>query len=169
MTKNFIIFFTGLSGSGKSTLANNLYNSLHNDIPNLVKLDGDEFRKGVSLDLGFSIKDRTENVRRLKEVVKLLLQSNQNVIISFIAPTERIRDILRNEFKNIIEIYLDCSIATCIKRNPKKLYNKQIRNFTGISQKFEPSLKYHLKFDTSELSQLECNQRIINYLKYDYI
>jgi len=165
MKKNFIIFLTGLSGSGKTTIANYLYDNLNDTLPNLIKLDGDEFRKGVSSDLEYSLIDRTENIRRLKEVTKLLLKSNQNIIISFITPTENIRNILRNNFDNIIEIYLDCDIETCIKRNPKKLYNTNIKNFTGISQKFEPSLKFDIKLNTKTLTLNECNTHIINYLK----
>jgi adenylylsulfate kinase len=170
MDKKFIIFLTGLSGSGKTTIANSLYDRLNYKIPNLIKLDGDEFRKGISLDLEFSLEDRFENIRRLKEVAKMLLENNQNIITSFIAPTEDMRNVLRNEFADIIEIYTNCDISTCIKRNPKKLYNKGLKNFTGISQKFEPSLKYSIKLNTEFLTVEECVSTILDYLiQYHYI
>ena len=160
MNNTFIIFFTGLSGSGKTTLSNAIYNRLNN----IIQIDGDVFRKGVSSDLGFSLDDRKENIRRLSEVCKLI-NSEMNIIVSFIAPTENIRNVFRNNFDNIIEIYISCPIETCIKRNPKKLYNKNIKNFTGISQKFEPSLKCNIEIDTSKLTIQECEDIIIKYLK----
>src|SRR3954466_9806839 len=135
---SFVVWFTGLSGSGKSTLANALAARLYNDGVRNYVLDGDNVRHGLNKDLGFSEEDRTENIRRIGEVSKLFVDSGQVVLTAFISPFQedraQVREILEgNEF---VEVYVECPLEECEKRDPKGLYKKarsgEIRDFTGI-------------------------------------
>ncbi|WP_028400398.1 adenylyl-sulfate kinase [Ectobacillus panaciterrae] len=168
---SFVLWFTGLSASGKSTLANAVARRLfQQNIDNYV-LDGDNIRHGLNKDLGFSEEDRTENIRRIGEVSKLFVDNGTIVLTAFISPfrTDRsqVRDILgENEF---IEVFVDCPIDECEKRDPKGLYKKardgQIKQFTGIDSPYEapehPELTIHTHLYTIE----QCAEQVIQHLK----
>ncbi|WP_343618234.1 adenylyl-sulfate kinase [Flavobacterium sp.] len=151
-----LIQFTGLSGSGKTTLAQNVRQLLIENNYNAEIVDGDVYRKTICKDLGFSKEDRCENVRRLFNVGRNLISENKIVLMSVINPYENLRNELRS-FEFVRTVFLDCSIANLIERDPKGLYKKallpdddenKIKNFTGISDVFEIPQKADLILKT---------------------
>jgi len=169
--KGIAIWLTGLSGSGKSTLANSLEAALFKKGCNTIILDGDNIRHGLNSDLGFSAMDRKENIRRIGEVAKLLTENGMIVITSFISPFRKDRDAVRKKMKkrDFIEVFLNCDIKTCVKRDPKGLYKKahsgKIKDFTGISSSYEKPLHPEIELDTAALNADKCAQMIIGYLR----
>jgi adenylylsulfate kinase len=151
-----VIWFTGLSGSGKTTLASNLEKELFFRRFFCQVLDGDNIRTGINNNLGFSEEDRLENIRRIAEVSKLLLNTGMITICSFISPTEEIRNLARSIIgkKDFIEIFLNPPLEVCEQRDTKGLYKKAraglIKDFTGISSPFEPPRNPDLEIDTSK-------------------
>ena len=140
-----LIQFTGLSGSGKTTLAQNVRHLLADKSYSVEIVDGDVYRKTICSDLGFSREDRYENIRRLFQVGQNFVKENTIVLMSVINPYENLRNELRT-YEFVRTVYLDCSIANLIKRDPKGLYQKallpdndinKINHFTGISDVFE--------------------------------
>ncbi|NGY80937.1 adenylyl-sulfate kinase [Bacillus megaterium] len=169
--ESFIIWFTGLSGSGKSTIANALAQTLFTRKINSYVLDGDNVRHGLNKDLGFSEKERAENIRRIGEVSKLFVDSGLVVLTAFISPFQEDRDQARQlvEPKEFIEVYVKCSLDECEKRDPKKLYQKaragNLKNFTGIDSPYEEPVNPELVIETNSYSVEECVNKIINYLE----
>jgi adenylylsulfate kinase len=171
-----VFWFTGLSGSGKSTLAIEVEKRLYNKGYLTHLLDGDNIRSGLNGDLGFSEKDRTENIRRIAEVAKLFTDAGIIVLTSFVSPTLAIRE----QAKQIItsekyhEIFVNASLEVCEKRDVKGLYKKaragEILNFTGIHQPFEPSINPFLEVKTDQLSINESTDlilsKILSLVKY---
>jgi adenylylsulfate kinase len=153
-----VIWFTGLSGSGKTTLASNLEKELFFRRFFCQVLDGDNIRTGINSNLGFSQEDRLENIRRIAEVSKLLINTGMIIICSFISPTHEIRNMARSIIgeRDFIEIFLNPPLEVCEKRDTKGLYRKAragiIKDFTGISAPFEPPANPDLEIDTSVLS-----------------
>lgn len=141
--KSALIWITGLSASGKSTIASELEHRLYENRINTFVLDGDNVRHGLNKDLGFSHEDRSENLRRIGEVSKLLVEAGILVIAAFISPYESDRKKIRELFHDdeFIEVYLDCDLSICEQRDPKGLYKKAragaIKMFTGISAPYE--------------------------------
>lgn len=164
-------WITGLSGAGKTTLALALIDGLNNRYGHFKLLDGDNLRLGICNDLGFSLSDRSENVRRVAEIAKLFNESGINVICSLISPLRDHRDLARKIIGNnyFFEIYLSASIEVCAKRDPKLLYRNERRvmsgNFTGISSPYEPPQNPNLKLDTGEIELDVCKQSIVNFVK----
>lgn len=140
---SFLILFTGLSGAGKSTLANNLEYLLFKKNIKTYILDGDNIRKGINKNLGFSPEDRSENNRRIAEISKLLIDAGVVVLVAVIAPYQKDREIIKNivSKENYIEVFVNKSLETCEKRDVKGLYKKarngEIKNMTGISSPYE--------------------------------
>lgn len=138
-----VIWFTGLSGSGKSTLANALEKDLHSRGMRTYILDGDNIRHGLNKDLGFTDEDRVENIRRIAEVAKLMMDAGLIVMTAFISPFRREREMARDLIgsENFIEVYVDTPLAVCEERDVKGLYKKaragQIPNMTGINSPYE--------------------------------
>lgn len=161
-----VIWFTGLSGSGKTTLARELELRLNRNGYLTQILDGDNIRSGINNNLGFSTEDRSENIRRIAEVSKLLIQSGVITINAFISPTREIREmaigIIGSE--NFIEIYVSTPFEICEQRDTKGLYKKaregKITNFTGVDSPFEPPVNPDVELDTSVLSIEESLERI---------
>ena len=141
--KPCILWFTGLSGSGKSTLANLLESKLYDIGCHTYLLDGDNLRHGLNNDLGFDDKSREENIRRVGEVAKLLVDSGLIVLATFISPFKRDREKVRDLVNDseFVEIFVDTPLEICEQRDPKKLYEKarsgEIKNFTGIDSPYE--------------------------------
>ena len=141
--KPCVLWLTGLSGSGKSTIANLLEKKLAEHGKHTYLLDGDNVRHGLCGDLGFSDKDRVENIRRIAEVAKLLVDSGMIAITAFISPFKSERDYCRNllEAGEFIEVFIDTPLEECEKRDPKGLYQKarqgDIKHFTGIDSPYE--------------------------------
>jgi adenylyl-sulfate kinase len=155
--KPFCIWFTGLSGSGKSTLAYATEQALSAQGRPVYVLDGDSLRQGLNSDLGFSKQDRIENIRRVAEVARLLVDAGLIVIVSLISPYKQSRLIARNLFEtdSFFEIFVDTPIEVCEQRDVKGLY-KKVRNgdialFTGISSEYEAPESPELHLKTAEL------------------
>jgi bifunctional enzyme CysN/CysC len=154
-----VIWFTGLSGSGKSTIANALEKELHAQGKRTYILDGDNLRQGISKDLGFTDADRVENIRRVAEVAKLMMDAGLIVMTAFISPFRAERDMARHLIgeDSFIEVFVDTPLATCEMRDPKGLYKKartgQLPNMTGINSPYEPpqNASIVLRPETSEL------------------
>jgi adenylylsulfate kinase/bifunctional enzyme CysN/CysC len=138
-----LLWFTGLSGSGKSTLANGTESKLHRLGFKTYLLDGDNVRSGLNQDLGFTDLDRIENMRRIGEVAKLMLDAGLVVVSAFISPFQKDREMIAELVgrHNFLEIYVNCPLEVCEKRDVKGLYKMaregQIKNFTGIDSPYE--------------------------------
>ena len=155
--KSKLIWFTGLSGSGKSTIANALEKRLHEQGKRTYILDGDNIRHGLNKDLGFTDTDRVENIRRISEVAKLMVDAGIIVLAAFISPFRAEREMARNMFEKdeFKEVFVDVPIKVAEKRDPKGLYKKarsgQIKNFTGIDSAYEKPICPEYIFNTEKL------------------
>lgn len=155
---SFAIWFTGLSGSGKSTLASALEKRLYERGYRTFILDGDNIRSGLNKDLDFSEEARRENIRRIGEVAKLMIDAGCIVLSAFISPFRQERDMVKNLVgeENYVEVFVNCPLEECEKRDVKGLYAKaragEISNFTGISSPFEEPENPHVKVPTHQLS-----------------
>lgn len=169
--KGKVIWFVGLSGSGKSTLANQLAIDLHNEGLSTYILDGDNIRAGLNKGLTFTETDRKENLRRIAEVAKLMLDAGLIVITAFITPFEADRATIKSMFEpnDFVEIYVECSIEVCEARDVKGLYAKarkgEIQHFTGINSPFEVPQAPSLIVSTHKLSLEESTFKINEFLK----
>ncbi len=165
-----IIWFTGLSGSGKSTLAHAVEESLHQLGCKTFVLDGDNVRQGLCGDLGFSDKDRQENIRRIGEMAKLFMEAGAIVLTAFISPYRVDRDLVRAIVgpRDFIEIYCDTSIEICEKRDVKGLYKKaragEIAEFTGISSPYETPETPELILNTGVATLDACVQEVMGQI-----
>ena len=168
-----VLWFTGLSASGKSTVANTVDHKLHAIGKHTYILDGDNIRMGLNKNLGFSAEDRTENIRRIGEVAKLFADAGVIALTAFISPYRAERDAVRALFKNgeFHEIYVNASLETCEKRDPKGLYKKaragELKNFTGIdpNSPYEAPEKPELVLDANNKGIDELADDVIAYLK----
>jgi adenylylsulfate kinase len=169
--KSVVLWFTGLSGSGKSTLAHAVEEQLYQDGLNTFVLDGDNVRHGLCSDLGFSDKDRKENIRRISETAKLLLEAGVITLTAFISPFKAERAAARSLMPHgdFIEIHCFCPLTVCEQRDVKGLYKKarlgEIKEFTGISSPYEEPDNPELRIDTSQLSLEESVQLVISILR----
>jgi len=166
-----LLWFTGLSGSGKSTLSNAVEGFLFEKGFTTYALDGDNTRMGLNSNLGFSNEDRKENIRRIGEVSKLMLDAGLIVCASFVSPfkadRDRIKEIVGKE--NIVEIYVSTPLEECEKRDVKGLYKKarlgEILDFTGVSSPYEAPENPDINIDTTNVSIAEAVNQIYNYIK----
>ncbi len=164
------LWFTGLSGSGKSTIANLLEKRLHADARLTYILDGDNVRHGLNRDLGFTVADRVENIRRVAEVVRLMVDAGLIVIVAFISPFRAERAFARSLFDDgeFVEVFVDAPIEECERRDTKGLYAKarrgELKNFTGIDSRYEVPETPELVVNTLERSPEQCMEEIIRYL-----
>jgi adenylylsulfate kinase len=165
-----IIWFTGLSGSGKSTLAHAVEEVLHQQGSRTFVLDGDNVRHGLCSDLGFSNKDREENVRRIGETAKLFMEAGVIVLTAFISPFRADRERVRGmvEHGDFIEIYCDAPIETCESRDVKGMYKKAraglIAEFTGITSPYEKPENPELIVNTGGEELNECVRQVMDVL-----
>lgn len=156
--RSLVIWFTGLSGSGKTTLAQYLEKVLHKKGFLTQVLDGDNIRSGINSNLKFTEVDRLENIRRISEVSKLLINSGVIALNSFISPTKEIRDMAKGIIgkENFFEIYVNAPVEICEERDVKGLYEKarrgEIKNFTGIDSPFDIPIDCDLEVKTNVLS-----------------
>jgi len=168
--KSIVIWFSGLSGSGKSTLANEIQLELHKKLISAYILDGDNLRNGLNKDLGFTAEDREENIRRVAEVSKILLDAGSVVLSAFISPFEKDRETAKTIVgkENFIEVYVQCPINICESRDVKGLYKKarngEISNFTGISSPFEPPVNPDITLSTGIKSIKECSDELLTFI-----
>jgi len=165
-----IIWFTGLSGSGKSTLAHAVEEVLHQQGSRTFVLDGDNVRHGLCSDLGFSNKDREENIRRIGETAKLFMEAGVIVLTAFISPFRADRERVRGmvEHGDFIEIYCDAPIETCESRDVKGMYKKAraglIAEFTGITSPYEKPENPELTVNTGEAPLYKCVRLVTDVL-----
>ncbi|WP_295164253.1 adenylyl-sulfate kinase [uncultured Buchnera sp.] len=179
--KSIVIWFTGLSGSGKSSIANSLEKTLFKNNLNTYLLDGDNIRSNLCSDLGFSVLDRNENIRRIGEVAKLMMDAGIIVLVSVISPykNQRKKISIMLGKKNFLEVFVDTPINICEERDPKKLYKKsrlgEISDFTGIQSIYEipekPDLcldgTISLKNNTKKLIKILYDRNIISFSNID--
>ena len=155
---SLVVWLTGLSGSGKSTIADHLEQYLFKKGIHTANLDGDVLRTGLNKDLGFSEEDRSENIRRIAEISKILSDNGLVVIAAFVSPFSKDRNLVKNTVgeNNFIEIFVQTSIEECERRDVKGLYSKarkgELKNFTGIDSPYENPINPDLIIDTEKTS-----------------
>ncbi|MEA3417286.1 MAG: adenylyl-sulfate kinase [Thermodesulfobacteriota bacterium] len=171
-----LLWFTGLSGSGKSTIAHAVEEKLYSLCVRSYVLDGDNIRTGLNKDLGLSPEDRKENVRRITEVAKLMVDAGLLVFAAFIAPYKQSREYVRKLMSDwpYYEVYIKCSVKECEKRDPKGLYKKasegEITNMTGISAPYEEPEHPAFVIETDKRGLQQCVNKVIRFLlKQDLI
>ena len=169
--KSVILWFTGLSGAGKSTVAHAVEEALYQAGRRTFVMDGDNVRHGLCSDLGFSDTDRQENIRRVAEVAKLMLEVGVITLTAFISPFAAERNLARSLVPNgdFIEIHCLCDLAICEQRDVKGLYKKarrgEIEHFTGISSPYEAPEKPELRLNTGSNSLQDCVDQVLALLK----
>lgn len=167
----YAVWFTGLSGSGKSTLAHAVEERLHGMGCRTFVFDGDNVRHGLCSDLGFSIEDRSENIRRIAEMVRLFLDAGVIALCAFISPMrddrQKVRAIVGAD--NFMEIHCDCSLEICEQRDVKGLYKKArtglIKNYTGISSPYEAPERPALRLETGKEALSDCVGQVVDMLR----
>ena len=165
-----VLWFTGLSGAGKSTIANLVEAGLHARGVHTLMLDGDNVRHGLNKDLGFTEADRVENIRRVAEVAKLMVDAGLIVLVSFISPYRSERQFARERFApgEFLEVFVDTPLAVCESRDVKGLYRRaragEIPNFTGISAPYEAPLAPELHLHGGEEAAERAAERVVRRL-----
>lgn len=169
--KPCLLWFTGLSGAGKSTIANLVEKRLHASGRHTYLLDGDNVRHGLNRDLGFTDADRVENIRRVAEVGKLMVDAGLMVLVSFISPFRSERAMARNLLQagEFIEVFVDTPLAVAEQRDPKGLYKKarrgELKNFTGIDSPYEPPEQPEIHIDTTRCTPEEAAEQVLTELQ----
>ena len=169
--KGAVLWFSGLSGSGKSTLSHAVENKLFQMDVHSTVLDGDNVRHGLNKDLGFTDEDRVENIRRIGELSKLMVDAGLLVMTAFISPFCSDRRMVRSlvQKHEFIEVYMETALEECERRDPKGLYKKarkgEIKNFTGIDSEYETPENPEVVVDTVQYSIGECAEQVVSYLK----
>lgn len=165
-----VVWLTGLSGSGKTTIARGVEKELHQRGFICQVLDGDNIRSGINNNLGFSLNDRYENIRRIAEVSKLFINCGIITINSFISPTEKIRKMAKSIIgeEDFISVYVNAPVEICEERDVKGLYKKaragEIKNFTGVNTAFEPPVEPAVEIRTDRLNVDDAVQKIMDYV-----
>jgi adenylylsulfate kinase len=168
--KAYLIWFTGLSGSGKSTLANLVEIELHKKGLSTYILDGDNVRQGINKDLSFALKDRSENIRRIAEISNLMLDAGVITLAAFVSPYIKDREAVKQIVgpDNVIEIYVNTSLAECERRDVKGLYKKartgEIKNMTGISAPYQEPIHPDIEIITDGQTIQESVTVIMQFL-----
>ena len=167
--KGVAVWFTGFSGAGKSTIADALTDKLKSAGYRLEVLDGDEIRENLTKDLGFSKEDRDTNIRRIGFVAKLLVRNGVIVLVPVISPYRAIREEIRANIDNFVEVFVNAPISVCEERDVKGLYKKvragQIKQFTGIDDPYEPPLNPEIECRTDLEDVSESVDKILSLLK----
>ena len=173
MDKGLVVWFTGLSGSGKTTIAKKVLDHIRSRGFRVELLDGDQVRKWLSPEAGFTREDRTRHLIRVANVARLLARNGVIVLCSFVSPyidvRKRVREIVEDEDIPFIEVYVKCSLEECIRRDPKGLYKRalrgEIKHMTGLDDPYEPPPSPEIVLDT-ENSILEQNvEKVMMYLR----
>ncbi|MEL6720422.1 MAG: adenylyl-sulfate kinase [Bacteroidota bacterium] len=166
-----VLWLTGLSGSGKSTIAQHLERRLHNEGFFAQVLDGDNIRSGINSNLGFSLEDRQENIRRIAEIAKLYLHSGIITLNSFVSPTIAIRNYAREIVgeADFVEVFINTPLEICEQRDVKGLYKKarkgEIKGFTGIDSPYEAPENPSFEIKTADLTIEESVNQLYEYIK----
>ena len=171
--KGRVVWLTGLSGSGKSTIANLVEKRLHADGRHTYILDGDNVRHGLNKDLGFTDEDRVENIRRVAEVAKLMVDAGLIVLVSFISPFRAERRLAREllDEGEFIEVFVDTPLAVAEQRDVKGLYKKaragELKNFTGVDSPYEAPERPEIRIDTTAMTPAEAAEQVVAWLNLD--
>jgi len=169
MSRGFVVWFTGLSGAGKSTIAAALQSELARRASHSELLDGDEVRTHLSRGLGFSKEDRDTNIRRIGYVARLVARSGGIAITAAISPYRDVRDEVRSQTPDFVEVFVRCPLDTLVERDTKGLYRKaiagEIANFTGVSDPYEEPLRAEVTCDTSKESLAESLAKVVDKLE----
>ena len=171
LQKGAIVWLTGLSGAGKTTLASRIERILFDQNKMVYMMDGDKVRQGLNSDLGYSAENRCENIRRIGEVARLFSNVAFLVIVAFISPFRKDRDRVRKAMEpgRFVEVFVDCPLEICEKRDTKGLYKKAraklIEDFTGISSPYEPPLSPEIHLKTDQQTIENCTKSIMDYLE----
>lgn len=166
-----VVWLTGLSGAGKSTIAREVERRLFARLVQTAHLDGDEMRRGLCRDLGFSAADRAENIRRVAEAARMFFERGCVTICTFVSPYRADRDAARALLPDgrFVEIHVDCALETCAARDPKGLYRRaiagELRDFTGISAPYEPPEKPDLVLHTDRDSVAHSAEAVLRLLE----
>ncbi|RLE41835.1 adenylyl-sulfate kinase [Candidatus Woesearchaeota archaeon] len=175
LDKGFVVWFTGLPGSGKTTLANGVAEKLREKGYRVEVIDGDWARKTISLGAGFTREERKIHLHRIAWVARLLARNGVIVLCSFVSPYREVRRMIREiieEEAPFIEIYVQCPLEECIRRDPKGLYKKalrgEIKHFTGISDPYEPPENPDIIVDTVNYTVEENINKIMNFLMHKF-
>lgn len=167
--KGLTVWFTGLPCSGKTTIADRVAEKLTLDGYQVERLDGDTIREGLSGDLGFSRRDRDENIKRATYIAKLLTRNNVIVLATFVSPYRERRRKAREEIGRFIEVYVRCPVEVCMERDTKGLYKRalagEIKNFTGIDDPYEPPESPEVVIDTDKETMESCVGRILKKIQ----
>lgn len=155
----YILWFTGLSGSGKTTICN----ELSKEFDNILVVDGDEIRKIISKDLGYTKQERDEHILRVIEYVRKKQKDYDIILVSVISPTRWVRNFARKRLDNFNEVYIKCPVDICMSRNPKGLYNTT-RNMVGLDIPYEEPLNPELVVETDKFNLKECILKIREYI-----
>ncbi|MGB3634051.1 MAG: adenylyl-sulfate kinase [Rubrobacteraceae bacterium] len=168
--RGFTLWFTGLSGAGKTTIAEIVERELHDRARRVEVLDGDIVRTNLSKGLGFSREDRIVNVLRIGFVANLLTRNGVGVIVSAISPYKEARDQVRRRVVDFVEVFVDAPLEVCAERDVKGLYKKafagEIKEFTGVSDPYEPPAAPDLTLKTEEETPEESARRVIEKLEF---
>ncbi len=170
MKEGFVLWLTGLPGAGKTTIAKKLAEELKAKGHRVEIMDGDEVRRNLSPELGFSKEDREQHVKRVAYISKLLARNGVAVIVGLISPYRETRKYARELIGNgFYEVYVNCPVEVCMKRDPKGLYKKalagEITDFTGVQDPYEPPLNPELVVNTDKEELEESVLKILNFLK----
>ena len=160
--KGLVVWFTGLSGAGKSTIAVELEKRLTDAGYAAYLLDGDNLRRGINADLGFTDEDRDENIRRISEIAALFRDAGIITLVSVISPFRKMRAFARERAGegSFVEVYVSTDLATCMERDPKGLYKKEIPDFTGKDSAYEEPLEPEIILCTTDTTPEECAGRV---------
>lgn len=172
LEKGFVVWFTGLPGSGKTTIASHVARILRDKGYRVEVLDGDWARKTVSIDTGFTREERIKHLKRIAWIARLLARNGIIVLCSFVSPYREIRRIVREiieEETPYMEIYINCPLEECIRRDPKGLYKKalkgEIKHFTGITDPYEPPENPDLTINTHLETIEESTRKVLNLIR----
>ena len=169
MSKGVTVWFTGLPCSGKTTVADRVAEILKKRGHRVERLDGDTVRKGLTSDLGFSKKDRDENIKRVTFVAKLLTRNDVIVLATFVSPYRERRRFTREEIGSFMEVYVRCSLEECMKRDIKGMYKKamagEIKDFTGVDDPYEEPLNPELILDTDKETVEESAGKVLDKMR----
>jgi len=166
MSEGLVVWFTGLSGAGKSTISAEVARLLQERSVKTYLLDGDDLRKGINSDLGFSDADRNENIRRVSEIAKLFCEADFVTLVSVISPFSEMREKAKLLIgtQRFILVYVKATIEVCRERDPKGLYKKSIKQFTGIDSAYQPPENPDIILDTEKLSIEEAAELVVKMI-----